>query len=119
MDLMPTLATMAGIGGADSARSWSRYWQSEGPTTEPALIVSQVDQHPLQRSWDRNAKGPLWGILGQGLHLIENPDRSVELYDYRRDPEERMSRHADPAVASRLTDLRAVLDRTRLDGGRQ
>ncbi|MCC7133147.1 MAG: sulfatase [Gemmatimonadales bacterium] len=119
MDLMPTLATMAGIGGADSARSWSRYWQSEGPTTEPALIVSQVDQHPLQRSWDRNAKGPLWGILGQGLHLIENPDRSVELYDYRRDPEERMSRHADPVVASRLTDLRAVLDRTRLDGGRQ
>lgn len=115
IDLPATLLELAGA--TDSAvggRSLRRFWTADSANpVQPPFIVSQVDQHPIRRSWYRNRDGPLWGALGEGHHLIENPDRSIELYDYLADPGEVTNLSADSTRRVWATRLRAVLDSAR------
>lgn len=106
------LATGDGVGGGFQGRAFRRQVE-EGASVSSGVIVSQVDQHPLRRSWFRNALGPMWSVVDGGSHLIENPDGHAELYDVVADPAEAADFAESGDRQEQVRRLRAVLDSVR------
>lgn len=94
--------------------SWSRFWRegSEGEDPEIPVLVEVLLREKISMNPDRPPawRGPMRGVVAQGLTYIRNADGREELYDVQTDP----GQTQDLAEAD---DSRPMLDqmRERLD----
>ncbi len=101
-DILPTLAEMAGDGLAPDYAS-----PLDGHSLLPHLTGGGAGQDVLGEYLAEGAVAPVV-MLRRGAHkLIHSPGDPDQLYDVQADPDERVNRAADPALAGVLAGLRA------------
>lgn len=99
-----------GLGGSTLARAWGPDANSiSEPLQELGRAVRPGRTH-------RNAKGSMYALSGDSLHVIRNGDGTFEIFDYRRDPAEE-NNLANGPVRARLPAFEAARVRILRDSG--
>jgi hypothetical protein len=89
--------------------SLRRFWQ-DPPTAARTPAYAELGVLPDANDWEPIARGPMNSLVVGGLHLIENGDGVLELYDLDRDPDEEVDLSGTPAMAACVTVLKSMLD---------
>lgn len=118
--LPSTIMDLAGLGSYDgfSSPSLASTWNPAQSDLEPA--TSFVGVNPRWQLPESNpaSRGPMYSIVVDTLHLIENADSTVELYNVIQDPGELDDLADRPGLQSRLEALQALLVQDTTGNGR-
>jgi len=97
--LPATVMELAGLASSSPlpGPSLVPYWSEPAEGVKAPPIYNQVGRTTGQPDWYPVSKGDMFAVLAGGLRYISNGDRSVELYDFDRDPAEQTNLAGDPA----------------------
>lgn len=84
-----------GLGGASLAPLWAS--TASGPATSEAL--QELGRVPRPGPTHRNAKGSMYALADDSLHIIKSGDGRIEIFNYRQDPAEERDLAAGPLRA--------------------
>jgi arylsulfatase A-like enzyme len=93
--------------------SLSPGWTAPGAPPETPQIFNQVGHATGLPEWYPVSKGDMFAVLDGGLRLIRNGDGASELYDFDRDPAERMNLARDSSHQNSLARLAHLVDSIR------
>ena len=89
-DVPATLADLLGVDQVFPGGSLARYWSKDGPRPGRTAILSEVwpgdNKIPVNQPV---SKGEMVSVVIDSLHYIMNGDGREELYNFRRDAQER------------------------------
>ncbi len=94
-------------------RSLSRFWTSKGPGielhSEPLLVETGKPPGLTNQGREPVAKGPMQGLIADGMHYIRSADGGEELYFLTSDPDETSNVAALPFAREILEQIRTKL----------
>ena len=89
-DIPATLADLLDVDQVFPGGSLARYWSAGSTSPEPTAILSEVwpgdNKIPVNQPV---SKGEMVSVVIDSLHYIMNGDGREELYNFRKDPQER------------------------------
>ncbi len=112
-DLAATVEALTGLTEtrAFPGTSLAPLWAGSPEPPHVSPVFFEVERSPGQPDWFPSSRGPMRGVVHQGLHYIRNGDGTEELYDLERDPWERQNLVSIPERGAALAEARALLAR--------
>lgn len=117
-DLAATITDLAatqgstGLGGTSLVSSWTA---DSLNASEPLQELGRVPRPGPQH---RNAKGSMYALADDSLHIIRSGDGKIEIFDYRHDPAE-LNDLANGPLRARVGPFEAARTRILADTGRR
>ena len=103
------LADSAPFPGQSLARFWAGNAQAGPLGGEPLLMETGKPLGFVNQGREPVAKGPMKGLVAEGMHYIRMADGREELYFLKSDAEEQANLAGDPFAAEPLARFRTVL----------
>jgi arylsulfatase A-like enzyme len=103
------LAGGAPFPGQSLARFWAGKAQAGAPGGEPLLMETGKPLGFVNQGREPVAKGPMKGLVAEGMHYIRTADGREELYLLKSDAEEESNVAGDSFAAEPLARFRTIL----------
>jgi len=108
-ELAATIIEIAGRDPSLPGRSLSRHWRDSSQAAIPDSIISAVRHDPGLPDDTPVAQGSMTSILLNGFRLVVRGKGGQQLYDFNRDPDERVDLSTSSEMAPILDSLWAAL----------
>jgi arylsulfatase A-like enzyme len=95
--------------GRSLARAWAGNGEVGGSFSKPLLMETEKPPSLTNQGREPTAKGPMKGLVAEGMHYIRRGDGLEELYLLKSDPQEQSNVASYPFASEPIQRFRAAL----------